>query len=435
MGQPENRPDLGSTRAILEEVYDVETTALSSDNVTTPALPRTSTSRLTQSDVAPTPFPTRPIRSRSIHHHAITSDTVLYLAYGSNLCAKTFQGTRGIRPVSRVNVSAPALRLTFDLPGLPYVEPCFANTAPRAVPKPPPGVPDLPDIPDIPDLPPFIANSAESAEVERNERGEPIWTKGLIGVVYEVTREDYAHIVATEGGGASYHDILVPCLPLSAVTPGGGSKPSLPPLPFLAHTLCAPRFPRPGDGDEQEMEEAAAAATDDDDDEEKTPELPSRMPKWLRRFFLPVQRPYEDYAQASPRYLDLLRDGARENDLPAEYRAYLDALQPYRITSLRQRVGLVLFAGSWAPIFMLLYGLSRVIVDDKGRIPGWYGMVMAVQYNSMWSSYDRVFKPIFGDGERTMEDGASKGRSWFRRGSKSEPAVDEERRPLMEQVK
>ena len=427
MSQPENRADLGSTRAILEEVYDVETTALSSDTVTTPALPRTSHSRLTQADVAPTPFPTRPIRSRSIHH-AITSDTVLYLAYGSNLCAKTFQGSRGIRPLSRVNVSAPALRLTFDLPGLPYVEPCFANTAPRAVPKPPPGMPDLPD---IPDLPPFTAKSVESVEVERNERGEPVWTKGLIGVVYEVTREDYAHIVATEGGGASYHDILVPCIPLSAVTPGG-SKPSLPPLPFLAHTLCAPRLPRPGDGDAPEEGEE-----DDDDggEEEKTPELPSRMPKWLRRFFLPVQRPYQDYAQASPRYLGLLRDGARENDLPAEYRAYLDALQPYRITSLRQRVGLGLFAAAWAPMFMMLFGLSRVIVDDKGRIPGWYGMVMAVQFNSLWFSYDRVFKPIFGDGERTMGDGAGKGRSWFRRGSKSEPAVDEERRPLMEQIK
>ena len=41
--------------------------------------------------------------------------TVLYLAYGSNLCNETFRGVRGIRPLSQVNVMVPSLRLTFDL--------------------------------------------------------------------------------------------------------------------------------------------------------------------------------------------------------------------------------------------------------------------------------------------------------------------------------
>ncbi|KAL8636113.1 MAG: hypothetical protein Q9228_006458, partial [Teloschistes exilis] len=43
--------------------------------------------------------------------------TYLYLAYGSNLAASTFQGARGIRPLAALNVVVPELVLTFDLPG------------------------------------------------------------------------------------------------------------------------------------------------------------------------------------------------------------------------------------------------------------------------------------------------------------------------------
>ena len=107
-----------------------------------------------------------------------TTSSVLYLAYGSNLCAKTFLGVRGIRPISQVNVSAPSLSLTFDLPGTPYGEPCFANTSPRKIPRVP-----LPTDPPIV-LPPPPTDG---------------WDKGLIGVVYEVTPEDYSKIIATEG--------------------------------------------------------------------------------------------------------------------------------------------------------------------------------------------------------------------------------------------
>ncbi|KAJ1327646.1 gliotoxin/aspirochlorine biosynthesis gamma-glutamylcyclotransferase [Microdochium nivale] len=64
--------------------------------------------------------------------------TYLYLAYGSNLAAETFLGRRGIRPISRINVSAPAFDLNFGLGGLPYWEPCFANVEPRRkIPEPP----------------------------------------------------------------------------------------------------------------------------------------------------------------------------------------------------------------------------------------------------------------------------------------------------------
>jgi hypothetical protein len=57
--------------------------------------------------------------------------TYLYLAYGSNLSYETFQKGRGVKPLAQLNVQVPDLRLTFDLPGIPYAEPCFANSGTR----------------------------------------------------------------------------------------------------------------------------------------------------------------------------------------------------------------------------------------------------------------------------------------------------------------
>ena len=121
--------------------------------------------------VAQAPAPRLP-RTSSERLTSTSSSTILYLAYGSNLCAETFKGRRGIKPLSAVNVHVPSLDLTFDLPGIPYTEPCFANTRYH--------------------LPPSHSDS---------DYHKDRWHKGLIGVVYEVTPEDYRTIIATEGGG------------------------------------------------------------------------------------------------------------------------------------------------------------------------------------------------------------------------------------------
>ncbi|KAI1131697.1 hypothetical protein F5Y10DRAFT_232881 [Nemania abortiva] len=307
--------------------------------------------------------------------------TVLYLAYGSNLSAETFLGVRGIRPLSQINVSAPAFDLCFDLPGIPYNEPCFANTRLRKIPKPPVPIPDPGEPPKFPPPPPYKSSPAS----------RPTWTKGLYGVVYEVTPEDYAKIIKTEGGGQGYHDVLTPCfeLPPPLHVP---EKPPIPglPKPFLAHTLYAPSIPdvpdKPGDGD------------DDGDDKD-----PLKKP-WLRRLLLPVRRPDPDYAEATPRYLKLIRDGAHEHGLPDDYQAYLGSLEPYEITRFRQQVGRVLFMIAALPVLLLVIGLSRLLADDTGRSPRWLGVASTVCMNLLWALYDAAFKPLFGDGEHTIPE-------------------------------
>ena len=304
----------------------------------------------------------------------LTEETVLYLAYGSNLSKETFRGKRGIKPLAQLNVQVPSLRLTFDLPGLPYDEPCFANTSRRdsdTASQSPPQVRGDENTP--------LLRLGENPGRYRKDR----WHKGLVGVVYEVTAQDYAHIIATEGGGSSYRDILVDCHPFESKDPTD-SVPQYPTTsPFKAHTLFAP------------------AATSDLD-----------SPKTADR----LSRPDTSYAQASARYLKLLTDGADELGLPYEYQDYLRSLRPYTITSARQRVGHFVFLALWGPIVGLVFTLGRLFVDDKGRMPKWMQQFMAAMFQAMWNNYDSFFKPTFGDGERSISDGGYPGRGDTRAG-------------------
>lgn len=263
--------------------------------------------------------------------------TVLYLAYGSNLCAETFQGVRGIKPLSQMNVLVPSLRLTFDLPGVPYSEPCFANSG--------------------------VGATSDNGHYHKDR-----WQKGLVGVVYEVTKADYAIIIATEGGGASYQDIVVDCYEIPQGTSIIDPKPSTPAL--KTHTLFSP-MSAPG----------------------------SPPPKSGGR----VSRPDPGYAQPSARYLKLITDGAAEHDMPLEYREFLAGLRPYTVTTQRQRIGQFIFLSVWMPLVLAIFSMSKTFADDKGRIPPWLVEVMAVVFKGMWGSYDLLFKPLFGDGERTVK--------------------------------
>ncbi|KAI0404876.1 hypothetical protein F4802DRAFT_214782 [Xylaria palmicola] len=334
---------------------------------------------------------------------AATAKTILYLAYGSNLSAKTFLGVRGIRPLSQVNVSAPAFDLCFDLPGIPYNEPCFANTRPRRIPRPP--VPPIPGHP--PQFPPSPPSPPPPPPPPSSSNG---WSKGLYGVVYEVTPEDYATIIKTEGGGQGYRDVLTPCLELPPAL-HVPEKPPIPelPRPFLAHTLYAPLLPDlpgEGDGDGEDPDHQGMDGDDDDDGEDRDGDRPGKdkgkgVRRWLRRLLRPVRRPVRDYAQPSARYLGLIRDGAREHALPDDWQRHLAALAPYATTTWPQRLGRVLFLLLALPALLLMLGLSRLLADARGRAPRWLGVATTACMNLLWAAYDAVFRPLFGDGERT----------------------------------
>ncbi|KAL2001205.1 hypothetical protein VTN02DRAFT_2109 [Thermoascus thermophilus] len=288
--------------------------------------------------------------------------TVLYLAYGSNLASEAFLGSRGIRPLSQVNVYVPELKLTFDIPGIPYGEPCFAGSRFRDTTSENSGDNGQ--------------DSEKSPLISRQEYHKDRWHKPLIGVVYEVTPTDYAHIIATEGGGRGYQDVLVTCYPFPKDYNPSDTVPDHPDTtPFQAHTLLSP-------------------ARGDDDNNGRY--------RWKTQS--PLLRPDPSYAQPSARYLNLIASGAAEHNLPVAYRAYLSTIRPYRITTFRQRVGQVIFLALWGPLILLLLNLADCLAGEDGRSPGWLVTVEDAVFAAMWTSYDRAFRGTFGDGERTIED-------------------------------
>ncbi|KAK6698161.1 hypothetical protein SNK05_011011 [Fusarium graminearum] len=290
--------------------------------------------------------------------------TYLYLAYGSNLAAETFLGVRGIRPLSQVNVSVPTLELTFSLPGIPYREPCFANVDYRKL-------PDKPKLPPKVPIPPFDPPQPPHSESMK-------WDEGLIGVVYEVTEQDYGTIIRTEGGGAGYKEIVVPCVPL----PPKVSIPEKPfpdiPRPFMSRTLFAPQIP-----------------------DKDLPDDPRKKKWWYPILVAPPRE--SGYAEASARYLNLIKDGAKEHELPDGYQRWLHSLQPYTITTLRQRIGAFLFLFFSGLFFVTIIMMSKVFADKSGKVPQWLAVTMTVTFNVTWMIYDKFFKPVFGNGERTEE--------------------------------
>ncbi|MCJ1364246.1 hypothetical protein MMC16_003355 [Acarospora aff. strigata] len=344
--------------AALQHVQDVDLPSHHQRHPTNSLkrLPCPSQQRKSQS-LNETPFDTETFANDENSKTSERPDTVLYLAYGSNLCAETFQGKRGIKPLAQVNVLVPELVMTFDLAGLPYVEPCFANTRFRKIPAS--AQPDLLDNETGP-----LLDTGGSPRYHKDR-----WKKGLVGVVYEVSREDYAHIIATEGGGASYQDIVVDCyvLPTAQTVP---EKPDT--EPFKAHTLFSPAIP---------------------------PNPPGKPPGKSRGR---ISRPDPSYAQASARYLKLITDGADEHDLPAEYKEYLQDLQPYTITTNRQRLGQYIFLALWMPLVTLLFSMGKLFAGKDGRAPTWMAEFMGAVFRAVWASYDSFFFKLFGDGERTI---------------------------------
>ncbi|KAH7150386.1 hypothetical protein B0J13DRAFT_550067 [Dactylonectria estremocensis] len=381
--------DEGCPRAIFCKIKALMSRPAPKTYPSIASIPQTSAARLAQATEDPAHDGDHP-----------TPNTYLYLAYGSNLAAETFLGMRGIRPLSQTNVNVPTLELKFNLPGIPYREPCFANVDYRKIPD----HPKLPDPSNPPRIPPI-----DPPTIQPPPHALTLWNEGLVGVVYEVTEADYGTIIRTEGGGAGYKEIVVPCVPI----PPKISVPEKPPFPelpkpFLARTLFAPQIP--------------------------VPDLPDdpRKKKWWYRFLVgPHREP--GYAQASARYLKLITDGAEEHELPDGYQRWLKSLQPYTITTWRQQLGALIFALTSGLPFLLLFFISKLVADKDGKLPHWMVLTMTVMINLIWMEYDAILEPIFGDGERTQEDEGKRNHEWARMFRNRCQTADEEKMRLLRQ--
>jgi len=181
--------------------------------------------------------------------------------------------------------------------------------------------------------------------------------KELVGVIYKLTEEDYSRLFASEGAGSGYQEFTVTCYPLTPAAATDSNE-------IIATTLLC----REGT--------SAGAMT-------------------------------RTSCQPSHRYLQLLREGARERGLPASYVQHLDELRGYTITSRRQFVGGIVIMAVWGPVLTLVLLLNRILGrwegggGGGGRAPEWVLAFGRGVMSTMWGCYERVLVKVFGDGECT----------------------------------
>lgn len=270
-----------------------------------------------------------------------TRDTIWYLAYGSNMDPKVFSGRRKIRPIESLVVTVPNYWLSFDIGGIPFVEPCFASILKTDHAR--------------------LHQKEYAEEVHsRTQYGrEFLWDEShqehpsrsyppvLQGVAHKITLRDWQLVIQSEGGWGhdvptGYNQIQVDC---------------------IRH-----------DNKEQ-----------------------------IRAFVL-ESRPLsvKTHCQPSARYKNLLTSGATHHHLDASYQHYLANIVPYECTGVSSKIARVLFMAINSPIFamfmIMVFRNRGKPVEQHTRPPYWaaWGFDKASRMSSMLHDY--MVAPIFGSG-------------------------------------
>jgi hypothetical protein len=264
----------------------------------------------------------------------------------SNMSETSFLQRRGIRPIRSLVVHARGIQLAFNLPGVPYIEPRFANV--------------------------IVLSDEEKEKCHWNpdrEDGKP-WGNGLVGVAYYITMKDMATIVMTEGGGSSYQVIQVDCEEIleRGQTKTTGEK-------IRANTLCA--------------SDPARLRT----------QLGQPSPRYMRLLCTGARGTSFHHA-----FCNIITDMCTEKSLPEAYITYLDAIETYRRKGIAQTLGMITFILFLGPIFIVLLPLQRVFRNKDGQSPAWMQKAGNVIFRFAWKLHDYVARPLFGSGEVTKTD-------------------------------
>jgi len=263
--------------------------------------------------------------------------SVWVFAFGSNMERSVLEVRRMIKPAESVAAIAPGHMLTFNQPGLPYREPCFATIEP------------LPqnNTKDASNGGGGNSNSDKNEEQEEDKAHRPVH-----GVAHLMTSTQWEYYKETEGAaGQSDKGYGIVEVEVEAYD---GRK-------FLASTLMT---------------------------------QPKTIAALKGRKAVP-----------SLRYLTLLRNGAAEHKLDAEYQEYLNKLSHYEPHGLGGKIGAVLMAVVAYGLLFPAFGLMRIYrkvkglhsVNKTGIVSRFYAWYFRFVFDSSWVIHELV-RPILGCG-------------------------------------
>ncbi|KAI1295220.1 hypothetical protein EDD11_007948 [Mortierella claussenii] len=271
-----------------------------------------------------------------------TGETVWYLAYGSNMDPKVLTGRRKIQPIESVSVIVPGYWLSFDIGGIPFIEPCFASILKMD--------------------PTRLSSKSYAQQVHaRTQYGrEFLWDEThpdhpersyppvLQGVAHRITLRDWQLVIQSEGGWGhdvptGYNQIKIDCKIVDDTKKH-----------IVAHVLEA----RP----------------------------------------LSVKT----HCQPTVRYKNLLINGAAHHNLHPTYQRYLANIVPYECIGVRSKVARIIFGVLNSPVMLMFAFMfwrnKGKSADQLQRPPYW--MAWSFDKGTRISSltHDYIIAPIFGSG-------------------------------------
>ncbi|KAF9426339.1 hypothetical protein BGZ94_006654 [Podila epigama] len=276
----------------------------------------------------------------------VQNETIWYLAYGSNMDPKVFTGRRKINPLESVPVIVPDYWLSFDIAGIPFLEPCFASIIKI----------DHSRIHDRAYALEIHSRTQYAREFKWDEKHpERSFPPVLQGVAHRITLRDWQRVIESEGGWGhdvptGYNQIMVRCniLDKALSMPANGST------TIEAHVLEA--------------------------------------------------RPVSIKANCQPtaRYKNLLTAGAAHHHLDPAYQRYLAEIVPYECNGWRSKIARVLFLALSTPTLLFFAALvlhNRGKPEEKAdRPPFWVAWTFDKLGRMSTLIHDYAIMPLFGSG-------------------------------------
>ncbi|KAI0439547.1 hypothetical protein F4803DRAFT_530527 [Xylaria telfairii] len=170
----------------------------------------------------------------------------------------------------------------------------------------------------------------------------------VVGTAYELTPDMYAKVLASEGGGIAYAEVEIRAEPL------------------------------PPDGSTGAKDTGATIA--------------------MRTLVTVMKRE----ARPSTRYMGLIRNGAREAHMPANYQQFLARLPVYHPPTTRWGIlGAKLFQSFWNPVMSIMEKIAKPSGrgDERGNAPLWVIYTVRIAVFLMWFHHDYFHAPIWGRGD------------------------------------
>ncbi|EFE39248.1 gliotoxin biosynthesis protein GliK [Trichophyton verrucosum HKI 0517] len=281
---------------------------------------------------------------------------VWYLAYGSNLSAKTFREDRGMTPQAAVAVKVAGWRLAMSSAGFPYREPCYASITEYK-----------------PATEKIVENGVDDDEV-------------LCGTAYLITWAQWIEIIGSEGGGIAYDEALVAAQPVHpAHRQRWGDQ-----IRVLTLVSTMERWP------EARPTERYLVSL-----------IISFFPPFLSvsKSWRSTQNKLTFLPPRSRSFKGLILDGAQAANFPPSYIERIRQKYPcYQPPSTAwERMGAAIFLAFWTPVMSLLstltHSTARTGPGKDGHVPPAVRALVRFAMLAMWWLHDTIWAGIWGRGD------------------------------------